>query len=539
MSFTSCQMSSAIRLCGHDLLKTLEQNIGVLLLEDQHRPETDCLSTRATDVDADGLGLLQDLVALRRVPGDEGPLALATEVLDLLGELGGKTLEAGVEVSTSLGGVLHEVLAFDLGEDSAEEDGTGGVTEPAMEMLASIRQRWYTQTELNLRVELAVCLVGTELRVAVVVTSSLSLLGEGDHVRRVLEVPVVVSPELAGGADTSLDLVDNHEDVVLAGDGAEAPEESRRRVVVTALGLDRLDNDGGGWAVEGRDDVLNLLEAALLLTSVLLGMLLKRILELREGSLWPVKGGNIELVNGLGASAGERSKETAVEATTEGQDGHVGRAGCLVVHRGLDVLLRELGVICSTLLLSLPHESCLHGQLVGIGAGSRSEDLVEALGQSTQKTSFEDFGPVVGGEVAHGGTVDQGRHHLRAHGRLKEGRVAVANRDRGDLGVDVEQDVAVEVGDIVAEGVLVVAHHVQAPGLVDLVQLGNSLLSLGARNLSPYDRSSRLVGEQWLLNGIGDGLRGGGGSTRRALGSHAAGEGCTSVGTQNRLQPSY
>jgi hypothetical protein len=106
MSFTSCQMSRVIRLCGHDLLKTLEQNVGVLLLEDQHRPETDCLSTRATDVDADGLGLLQDLVALRRVPGDEGSLALATEVLDLLGELGGKTLKAGVEVGTSLGSVL-------------------------------------------------------------------------------------------------------------------------------------------------------------------------------------------------------------------------------------------------------------------------------------------------------------------------------------------------------------------------------------------------------------------------------------------------
>jgi hypothetical protein len=131
MSFTSCQISHIIHLCGHDLLKSLEQNVGVLLLEDQHRPETDCLSTRATDVDADGLGLLQDLIALRRVPGDESSLALAAEVLDLLGELGGKTLEAGVEVSTSLGSVLNEVLALDLREDGTEEDGTSRVTQPA------------------------------------------------------------------------------------------------------------------------------------------------------------------------------------------------------------------------------------------------------------------------------------------------------------------------------------------------------------------------------------------------------------------------
>jgi hypothetical protein len=119
------------RLGGQDLLKTLEQDVGVLLLEDQHRPKADCLSARATNVDADGLGLLEDLIALRRVPGDEGSLALATEVLDLLGELGSKALETGVKVSTSLGGVLDEVLVLDLGEDGAEEDSTGGVTEPA------------------------------------------------------------------------------------------------------------------------------------------------------------------------------------------------------------------------------------------------------------------------------------------------------------------------------------------------------------------------------------------------------------------------
>ena len=136
MSFTSCQISHDIRLCGHNLLETLEQDVGVLLLEDQHRPETDCLSTRATDVDSDGLGLLQDLVALRRVPGDEGSLALATEVLDLLGELCGKALEAGVEVVTSLSGVLDKVLALDLVEDSAEEDGTSRVAEPAVILLA-------------------------------------------------------------------------------------------------------------------------------------------------------------------------------------------------------------------------------------------------------------------------------------------------------------------------------------------------------------------------------------------------------------------
>ena len=107
----------------------------MLLLEDQHGPEANGLDARATDVDTDGLRTLEELVASGRVPGDEGTLTLATEVLDLLRELGGKALEAGVEVSTSLRGVLHEVLALDLVENGAEEDGASRVTKPASIML--------------------------------------------------------------------------------------------------------------------------------------------------------------------------------------------------------------------------------------------------------------------------------------------------------------------------------------------------------------------------------------------------------------------
>jgi len=289
----------------------------------------------------------------------------------------------------------------------------------------------------NLRVELTVGLVGPELRVTVEVASSLCLLGESDHVRRVLEVPVVVSPEFAGGTNTSLNLINNHEDVVLAGYGTEASEEGGRGVVVATLRLNGLDDNGSWRAVEGGDDLLNLFEAALLLASVLLGVLLKRILELREGSLGPVEGRNVELVDRLGASGRKGAKQTAVEAATEGQDRHVGCARRLVVHRRLNVLLGELDIVSTTLLLSLVHESRLVGKLVGVGTSSSGKDLVKTLRRSTQETSLEDLSPVVGREVAHGGTVDQCRGHLGAHGGLQQGRVAVANGDRGDLGVDV------------------------------------------------------------------------------------------------------
>ena len=48
--------------CGQELLKTLKKDVGVLLLEDQHGPEADGLCSRATDVNTDGLRILQDLV---------------------------------------------------------------------------------------------------------------------------------------------------------------------------------------------------------------------------------------------------------------------------------------------------------------------------------------------------------------------------------------------------------------------------------------------------------------------------------------------
>ena len=43
---SECQSSGT-----EDLLDTLEQNVSVLLLEDQHRSQSDGLSTTATDVD--------------------------------------------------------------------------------------------------------------------------------------------------------------------------------------------------------------------------------------------------------------------------------------------------------------------------------------------------------------------------------------------------------------------------------------------------------------------------------------------------------
>lgn len=98
---------------------------------------------------------------------------------------------------------------------------------------------------------------------------------------------------------TSLDFVDNHDDVVLLGNVTKALEEGGGGVVVTALALDGLDNQSGNGELPGLDELLNLVEASLLLGGVLGLVLVKRVFESREGGLGPVEGGNVELVDGL------------------------------------------------------------------------------------------------------------------------------------------------------------------------------------------------------------------------------------------------
>lgn len=226
----------------------------MVLLERQHRTQTHGAGSAATNVDAKLFGLCQKLVALGVVKGDESALTFTAQVLELLRVLALQALELGEEVVADAGGVVDEVEALNLADDGAEEQGAGRVAHPG--------------------VELAVGLVGPQLRVAVVEARRLGLFGEGDHVRGVLEFPVVVGPELARGADARLDLVDDEEDVVLAGEGAQAAEEVGGGVVVAALALDGLDDDGRGGDVPRLDELLDLVEAGLLNLCVLLGVVL-------------------------------------------------------------------------------------------------------------------------------------------------------------------------------------------------------------------------------------------------------------------------
>lgn len=208
-------------------------------------------------------------------------------------------------------------------------------------------------------------------------------------------------------------------------------------MVVAALALDGLDNDGGGGDVPRLDQLLDLVEAGLLDLGVLLGVLVQRVLENGEGRLGPVKGGDVDLVDGLGAGGGESAEQAAVEGRLEGQDGERGRAGRLVVHGGVELLLGELNVGAAALELSAVDEGGLEGSLVGVGAGHGGEDIVEALGRDLEDSRLEDLGVVVRGEVAQRRPVDDGIDHLGRGGGLGQGGVVVAHGDGSNLSVAV------------------------------------------------------------------------------------------------------
>lgn len=311
--------------------------------------------------------------------------------------------------------MVHEIEALNFADDATEKQGLGWIAHPG--------------------VELAVRLVGTQVLGPVVVTSSLGFLGEGDHVGRVLEVPVLMSPELTGSTDASLDLIDNKQNVVLAGQGAELLEKFWAGVVVAALTLNGLNNNGSRRQVPGLDQVLNLFKAGLFSPCVLLGVLVKWVLELGESRLGPVEGRNVKLVDGLGASGRQATKQTAVKASLERQDRKLRRAGGLVLHCTLNFLGSEVNFRATSFHLSLIHEGSLVGDFVGIGTGHGGVDVVKALGSDLQDTSLQDVGPCVGGKVTQRGTIDDGINHLRGLSNLSELGIVVPHRNGGNLSI--------------------------------------------------------------------------------------------------------
>ena len=67
------------------------------------------------------------------------------------------------------------------------------------------------------------------------------------------------------------------------------------------------------------------------------------------------------------------------------------------------------------------------------------------------------------------------------------------------MGVYVKQHVAIGIGDVVPKTVLIIGHHIQAPGVENLVQVFDCFLALWARDCSSHRWSDWLIWKKGLL----------------------------------------
>jgi len=154
------------------------------------------------------------------------------------------------------------------------------------------------------------------------------------------------------------------------------------------------------------------------------------------------------------------------------------------MHRALYFLKGELNIWTTAFLASPPHECGFVRQFIRIGAGLCGEYLICAFRSDTQDASLEDVGPVTLREVAERRPIDQAADHFRGGGSKKQTGIIVSHWNRSNLGVDVKQDVAVEVGNVVAIALLVVRHHIQVFRVKHLSESLNCLDALRAGNCS-------------------------------------------------------
>lgn len=136
-----------------------------------------------------------------------------------------------------------------------------------------------------------------------------------------------------------------------------------------------------------------------------------------------------------------------MERVLEAHDGELRRTRLGVLHARVHLFLAPLGV--TTLTAAVVHECSLVSQFIGLGARLGSEDVAETLGGNLHEAVAENVDPLIGGEVANGRSVDESGDHLGGLGSLDEGAVVVANGDGGNLSVDIEELVAVDINNAV------------------------------------------------------------------------------------------
>ena len=286
-------------------------------------------------------------------------------------------------------------------------------------------------------------------------------------------------------AGAGLDLVGDQQDAMAVADAADLLQEVGRGDDIAAFALDGLDEDGGDFF--GRQDGLEELlfdvagaterEGFFFLRAAATAAIGIGIANVRDAG---DKGSEAALLLGLRAGERERAHGAAVEGAEEADD------------------VLAAGVVAGE----------LHGALDGFGAGVAVVEPVRA-------GHGRDGGEALG-EGGHVFVVEVGAGHVDQLGGLildglDDFGVAVAGGGDGDAGGEVEELVAVDVGD--ADAATGFGDQGIAAGVAgrDETIIGlDDFLGVGARErgLDPGAELGVVPGTDGFAGGVGDGLRG-------------------------------
>ena len=201
------------------MVETIKSQFSVVWREDERGSDAYGLRSASGNEDASVLKLLDDEIAVGDVKGTEG--TDVTNVVDAR-HLG----EVVEEVFADASRELEEVFVFNGVENESEHVGAVRVAGPGGVEGIGVRGVWSEMW------------FGKEPR-------GLSFFGKDDHVGRIGEVPVRVSPDRSG-SQCGLDFIDDKEDVGFGAQCANSASKVVGDVTVPSFTTDGFDEDGGG-----------------------------------------------------------------------------------------------------------------------------------------------------------------------------------------------------------------------------------------------------------------------------------------------------
>lgn len=257
----------------------LDVHVGVLLCEVKTWARAYCLQAARGHIDTPALHLLHEprpvgVSASFEVYIKSKAEAATTDVRDPVRTLLADFEQLAPEVVTGPVGVLHEVLVADDLVLAFHECRAHRISHPCVEVPVG-----------ELRPEL----------IRVVEAARLRFLREGNEVRRRVQVPVLVRPELARASDARVHLVHDHVDAELLGQSAQLVGVEARDVVVAAGGKKRLEHDSRNLNALNSLPVLNLLTHVtkrgelLLPVKLYVGRVIQGVPVRRGISHWPIE----------------------------------------------------------------------------------------------------------------------------------------------------------------------------------------------------------------------------------------------------------